>query len=367
MSNGRSEIRQQKLLRSIRKAHVDALLVTNPTNVTYLTGFSGDSSFLLVGHDLRILISDSRYSVQIDEECPGLDTYIRKNTQPILSAVAEIVKKAKLQKLGFESHVTSFDQWERLNEQIKQLILVPLSSPVEDLRMIKDAHEIAEIKAAILQAERGIAVTTTSLLGSMTELETAHNLEHSMRRFGAARASFDPIVAVGPRAALPHARPGNNVSIASSNFLLVDWGAETQEGYKSDLTRVFVTAKILPKLEKIYRVVLKAQRQGLAAIRPGVCCCDVDIAARNVIEESGYGKNFGHGIGHGIGLDIHEEPRMNASSKTILKPGMIITVEPGVYLPGWGGVRIEDDVLVTRDGHQVLTTVPKEFEDTVLN
>lgn len=187
-----------------------------------------------------------------------------------------------------------------------------------------------------------------------------------MRQFGAARASFDPIVAVGERAALPHARPGSN-RVSSSDFLLIDWGAATHEGYKSDLTRVFVTGKILPKLEKIYRVVLKAQRRGISKIRPGVCCCDVDAAAREVIEQSGYGKNFGHGIGHGIGLDIHEEPRMSPVSKTVLKPGMVVTVEPGVYLPGWGGVRIEDDVLVTRDGHKVLTSVPKEFEDAVLN
>ncbi len=366
MSTARSETRQQKLLRSIRKFDVDALLVTSSTNVTYLTGFTGDSSFLLIGTGIRILISDSRYSVQITQECPGLDAYIRKSTQPILYVVADIAKKAKLRKLGFESHITSIDQWEKLKDRIKKLELVPLSSPVEELRMIKDAHEISEIREAIRQAQRGIAVARASMLGSMTELEVAHNLEHSMRQFGAARASFDPIVAVGPRAALPHARPGS-IRVSSSDFLLVDWGAATHEGYKSDLTRVFFTGKILPKLEKIYRVVLKAQRRGISKIRPGVCCCDVDAAARDVIEQSGYGKNFGHGIGHGIGLDIHEEPRMSPVSKAVLKPGMIVTVEPGVYLPGWGGVRIEDDVLVTRDGHKVLTSVPKEFEDAVLN
>jgi Xaa-Pro aminopeptidase len=186
-----------------------------------------------------------------------------------------------------------------------------------------------------------------------------------MRRFGARGAAFPPIVAVGAQAALPHAHPGRR-RISEAGFVLIDWGAATFGGYKSDLTRVLVTGKIPPKLEKIYRVVLKAQQEAIQKIRPGAKCSDIDTAARNVIEAAGFGKNFGHGLGHGIGLNIHEGPRFAPISEDELKPGMILTVEPGIYLPHFGGVRIEDDVLITKSGHEVLSSVPKRFEEIVL-
>jgi Xaa-Pro aminopeptidase len=191
----------------------------------------------------------------------------------------------------------------------------------------------------------------------------ADNLEHQMRLFGAKGASFPSIIAVGPRAALPHARPTNK-RIGEADFVLIDWGADCL--YKSDLTRVLVTGKIPPKLERIYGVVLNAQLRGIEAIGPGVACQDVDTAARKVIEDAGFGKHFGHGLGHGIGLDIHEGPRLGQGQKQILQPGMVVTVEPGIYFPGWGGVRIEDDVLVTKTGHEVLTRVPKQWSDACL-
>jgi Xaa-Pro aminopeptidase len=243
--------------------------------------------------------------------------------------------------------------------------LVPIAGLVEELREIKDAHELASLRKAVRQAQRGFAVMRASLKGDMTELEFAHDLEHAMRGFGARAAGFDPIVAVGPRAALPHANP-TSARISEADLLLIDWGAMSQDGYRSDLTRVLVTGRISSKLRKIYEVVLKAQLRGIAAIRPGVTGKQVDAAARSVIEKAGYGKQFGHGLGHGIGLDIHEGTRLSPVSKDVLKPGMVITVEPGIYIPGWGGVRIEDDILVTRDGHEVLTSVPKQFEDAIL-
>jgi Xaa-Pro aminopeptidase len=257
------------------------------------------------------------------------------------------------------------EESENLSKKVRQVELVATSGLVEELRMIKDAHEIGEIREAVRIAERGFSCLRSALVGGATELEVAHDLEHSMRRFGAERAAFEPIVAVGPRAALPHARPGKN-HINESPILLVDWGAETTSGYKSDLTRVLVTGKVLPKLEKIYGVVLKAQLRAIDAIRPGAKASQVDRAARSIIEKAGFGKQFGHGLGHGFGLDIHEEPRMSPISKCELKPGMVITVEPGIYIPGWGGVRIEDDVLVTRDGHEVLTSVPKNFDESIV-
>lgn len=365
MASDRFSVRRNRLCKSLKKSGADALLVANETNVTYLTGFSGDSSYLLIGRDVAVLISDSRYTIQIQEECPGLDVFIRKTEQKMVDAIGRVSRQAKCKILGFESGSTTYQQWEQLTSDLKQLELVSLAGMVEELREVKDAEEILEIRDAIDQAQRGIELLKASLMPEMTERQAAHDLEHAMRRFGAEKAGFDPIVAVGARAALPHARPGMD-RIADADFVLIDWGANSAGGYKSDLTRVFVTGKILPKLRKIYRVVLNAQRGAIEAIRPGAVCSDVDAVARGIIKQAGYGKNFGHGLGHGIGLDIHEGPRFSPTSKTKLKPGMVITVEPGIYLPGWGGVRIEDDVLVTRTGHEVLTSVPKEFDDMVL-
>lgn len=365
MADNRFAKRRAKLIRNLKKEKVDALLVTNFTNVTYLTGFSGDDSYLLIGPDQTVLISDTRYAIQLEEECPDVETHIRTNRVQIMEATGKVLGKAKLSKLAIESDSMTVSDLEKLNEQVKSLEVVPLSGMVETLREIKDAAEVASIREAVEQAERGFAVLRASLVGTMTELSAAHDLEHSMRQFGAKNAAFAPIVAVGPRAALPHANP-STVTIQEDEFVLIDWGAESAEGYRSDLTRVLVTGKISTKLEKIYRVVLKAQLRGIKAIRPGARCCDVDKAARSAIEQAGYGKRFGHGLGHGIGLNIHEGPRLSPTAETELKPGMVVTVEPGIYVPGWGGVRIEDDVLVTRDGCEVLTSVPKEFEQTII-
>lgn len=361
MAADRYAVRRQKLIQQLKGTGADALLVTNFTNVTYLTGFSGDDSFLLVGKDKTVLISDGRYTTQISQECPGLEVFIRSQKMTILTATPQVIKAAKLRRVGFESTSITVAELDKLKDGLKSQEFVPTAGAVEELRQIKDADEIAEIRLAIRQAEKGFEVLRAELRGGLTELEVAHNLEHSMRRFGAKRASFPPIIAVGERAALPHARP-TGVLISRDNFVLVDWGADAQSGYKSDLTRVLITGKVPPKLEKVYRVVLKSQLAGIAAIRPGVKCCDVDAAARKVVEDAGFGKYFNHGLGHGIGLDIHEGPRFNAVTETELKPGMIMTVEPGIYLEDWGGVRIEDDVLVTRNGCEVMTSVPKEFE-----
>lgn len=358
--------RRQKLLSQLKSSGVDSLLVTNFTNVTYLTGFTGDDSFLLVSRSATILISDGRYTTQLSQECPGLDVHIRSVKTSIIAATAKVVKQAKLSRLGFESSSTTVSELHRLTEEAKGIEFVPVEGAVETLRLIKDNDEIQQLREAIRQAEKGFEMLKASLRPSQTEREVAHDLEHAMRKFGAKGASFPPIVAVGPRAALPHARP-TNALISEADFVLVDWGADGPTGYKSDLTRVLCTGKISPKLENVYGVVLKAQLAGIAAIRPGVRCCDVDAAARKVIEDAGFGKFFNHGLGHGIGLDIHEGPRLNAATERELKPGMVVTVEPGIYLEGWGGVRIEDDILVTRQGHEVLTAVPKELKQSIVH
>ncbi len=365
MPSDRYVKRREKLLRKLRETDCDTLLVSNEKNVSYLTGFSGDSSTLILGKSHTILISDTRYETQIQDECPGMETVIRTNKEPMEEKIAETLKKAKLTKLGFESDTLTVNEWEKLKEKAETVEWIAVAGKVEELRQIKDAGEIAETREAVRFAERGFQALKALLTADATELQVAHELEHNLRRFGARGTSFPPIVAVGPQSALPHAQPGRR-RISEAGFFLVDWGAETFAGYKSDLTRVLVTAKIPPKLEKIYRVVLKAQQEAIQKIRPGAKCSDIDQAGRSVIEAAGFGKNFGHGLGHSLGLSIHEWPRFSPTAEEELKPGMILTVEPGIYLPGFGGVRIEDDVLVTRDGHEVLSTVPKEFEKAIV-
>jgi Xaa-Pro aminopeptidase len=360
MPQDRFAVRRDRLVRQLKTTGVEALLVTSPFNVRYLTGFTGEDSNLLIGAGLTVLVSDSRFETQISQECPGLDVNIRTSTQTLNQAVGSVLAAAKLSVIGFEGRTTTYSQWESLTAAVKSTQLVPQSDQVETLRQIKDADEIAQIREAIRQAERGFAVLKSSLCGEMTEQQAANELEQAMRRFGAKQASFDTIIAVGPRAALPHARP-TSVRVEEANFVLVDWGATNVQGYRSDLTRMLATGTISPKLEKLHGVVLNAQQRAIEAICPGILASDVDTIGRDVITKAGWGKNFGHGLGHGIGLEIHEGPRLSRISKDILKPGMVVTVEPGVYLPGVGGIRIEDDVLVTRNGHEVLTSLPREF------
>ncbi len=359
MSTDRHAARRSKLTHLIRKAGVGALLITNPRNVTYLTGFTGEDSYLLIGSGRLQLFSDSRFETQLRDECPDIPAEIRTARTLMPDFLATLLPKFSLTNVGIESSSMVVSVRDLLAEKLKPVELVAQPGLTEELRMIKDADEIAELRAAVRQAERGFDLMRSSLVVDQTERQAAHDLEHGMRRFGALRAAFEPIIAVGDRAALPHYRAGLR-RFDEAGFALVDWGAVSSGGYHSDLTRLLVTSKLPPKLHHVYGVVLKAQQAGIAAIRPGARCQDVDAAARKVIDQAGYAKYFGHGLGHGIGLDIHEGPRLSPISTDELKPGMTVTVEPGIYLPGIGGVRIEDDILVTRDGCEVLSSVPKE-------
>jgi Xaa-Pro aminopeptidase len=356
--------RRDKLRRAVRKASVDALLVTNFTNVTYLTGFTGDDSYLMLLGKHEVLISDPRYTTQIEQECPGLEAKIRPPGVGMVEAVGQVAKLAHVGHLGVEGSSMTVALRDQIAVVLPKTELTSTLNLVEDLRIIKDKEEVAEIRRAIWVAERAFNVLRASLRPERTEKEVADELENQTRLYGGKACSFPPIVAVGARAALPHARPTDQ-KIGADDFVLVDWGANVG-GYMSDLTRVLVTGRISPKLERIYRVVLSAQEQAIAAIRPGLSGHDIDLVARESIAKAGFGRNFGHGLGHGIGLEIHEAPRLAASIDRKLEPGMVVTVEPGVYVPGWGGVRIEDDVLVTKSGCQVLTTAPKQWEDALV-
>lgn len=358
------ENRRKRLSKLLVQTKADALLVTNFKNVTYLTGFTGDDSYLLVEPDSAILISDMRYSTQLEDECPGLKLEIREPSEKMLPATARVIQKAKVKHLALEGSSATLSLRDTLAEALPNVDFLTTDGLVEQLRIVKDRDEIDATRRAALQAKRAFEVVKAALTPDMTELDVAAELEYRARRFGAKALSFPAIVAVGPRAALPHACPTNG-QIGADDFVLIDWGANSGL-YMSDLTRVLVTGRISPKLRKVYGVVLKAQLAAIDAIRPGVTGEQVDRVARDIITKAGYGSVFGHGLGHGLGLEIHEAPRLAIGQSTILEPGMIVTVEPGIYLPGWGGVRIEDDILVTRSGHEVLTDVPKTLDECTL-
>lgn len=360
----RAAVRRDKLRKRLRDLELDGLLISSEVNVAYLTGFTGDDSFLLLTQQRDIVLSDRRFTTQLQEECPDLEHQIRGPTTSMMQWVARSVRSARLRRLGFESSSFSVAQHAELSGLLKNTALCSTSGLVEELRAIKDADEIACLRQAARLAEKAFTVVRARLHAEQTERQVAAELEYVIRGLGGDGCSFPSIVAVGPRGALPHARPTDR-RVGTSPSLLVDWGA-VYAGYRSDLTRVLVTAKIPPKLERVYRVVLRAQEQAIGAIRPGVACRQVDEIARSVIADAGYGRYFGHSLGHGLGLQVHEAPRLGPKRDEPLRPGMVVTVEPGIYLPGHFGVRIEDDVLVTRHGCEVLTQVPKRWEDALV-
>lgn len=361
------EVRRNKVRRQFRAAGIDGLIVSGLANVRYLTGFTGDSSWLFLSQGRTILLSDSRYETQLADECPGLAVEIRDAGSTIQNLAAAALAGGDSTHPGFEADHLSWKTAQQLIADVQAASstqLLPTAGIVERIREVKDRWELAEIREAIRIAERGFGVMRSSLSGEQTELAVREILERAMKDFGGAGTAFEPIVGVGPTAALPHAHAGLR-QVSESPLLLVDWGAVLSSDYRSDLTRVLVTGRPTKQIQKVYDVVLQAEQAAIAAIRPGVRCADVDRIARGIIADAGFGPYFGHGLGHGFGLEIHESLRMSPITDQVFEPGMVITVEPGIYLPGRFGVRIEDDVVVTRDGVEVLSSLPREFEASI--
>lgn len=356
---------------------LDALLLSHPVSVSYLTHFSGDSSNLVLTARKAILVSDGRYTEQIAEECPGLEAHIRPANVPLAKATAEVLTQLGGRSVGFESAHLSVADLETLRELAPTLEWKGGRDRVEKLRAVKDESEVEQIRAAIGIAERAFAMFKAMLRPGDTEKDLHDAMEGYVRRAGGRSCSFPTIAAVGARAALPHAPPGDSV-VGDDPLLLVDWGASGRF-YKSDLTRVLVARNYSAfsgpgrrdrddgKLEKVYDAVLRAQAAAIGALRPGVTGNDVDAAARGVLSAVGLNEYFMHGLGHGLGLQVHEAPSLRTGSTDVLQAGMVVTIEPGVYLPGWGGVRIEDDVLVTPDGCEVLTHLPKDLSAAMVD
>ncbi|MGL4943629.1 MAG: M24 family metallopeptidase [Thermoguttaceae bacterium] len=361
--------RRNNVRRHLRKLKIDSLLVTAPENVRYLTGFRGSDSYLLVTMTDEVILSDTRFETQLKEECPTFDVVVRRpDRSSMADEVVKAIKSRKLKNVGLEANSISLAAAEKLREELPTVNWCKTDGIVEAGRQVKDADELKVIARAIQVAETAFLETQDFFSGderrSVTEKDWCICVEFEMRSLGAEGTSFPSIIAAGPKAALPHAIPGSE-RVIDHSLLLVDWGA-CVDGYCSDLTRTLILEKPSKKLVKVYETVLAAQQAAIKAIRPGVKAADVDAAARRVIDDAGFGKYFTHGTGHGIGLKVHEAPRLGSRSKETLQAGNVITVEPGIYLPGQLGVRIEDDVLVTKTGAKVLSHLGKTLKDMTI-
>jgi Xaa-Pro aminopeptidase len=341
---------------------VDALLVTRLPNVRYLTGFTGSAAILLVGPDEMVFVTDGRYAEQAADQlgAAGIPAQIEVRTSQASQRDVMSDAAAGYRRLGLEAHgVTWAQQRAFAAEWFADAELVATEYLVEDLRRMKEPAEVARIQAACEIADEALGVVAPRLGEGPTERDVALWLELEMRDRGATGTSFETIVASGPNGAKPHARPSGRV-IEAGEPVVVDFGCVV-DGYCSDMTRTLSVGDPGPDACRMFDVVLDAQQSGRDAVRAGADCAQVDKACRDVIAAAGWGDAFVHGTGHGVGLEIHEAPRVAATARDTLASGYVVTVEPGVYLPGTGGVRIEDTVVVTDDGAEVLTRFPKDF------
>lgn len=347
-------------LERLRKKQADenlpALLISNLVNIGYLSGFTGDNATLLVTPEVSTLFTDSRYTLQAEMECPGFQ--VDTENPRVLEAAADEIHKLGIMEIGFEEENLTVRQFSCFQEKLGDVKTIPLRNVVEDLRVIKDEKEIELIRKAVDLTDKAFDHILSFIRVGVTERDIAVELDFYIRRHGG-KEGFETIVASGRRAALPHAQPTNK-QIAEGEMVKMDFGA-LLNGYNGDLTRAVSIGSPDHKLRQIYGIVLNAQEQGIDAIRPGITGRDADLAARKIITQAGYGDNFTHALGHSLGREVHDGPALSTRSETVLQPGMVFTVEPGIYIEGWGGIRIEDDVLVTETGHEVLTKAPKSL------
>jgi Xaa-Pro aminopeptidase len=349
--------RADKVVEQLRERELDALLVTGLVNVRWLTGFTGSNAAVVVERDggLRF-VTDFRYLTQSAAQVP--EEFRREIGQQTL--LEQVVDGLPAGRVGFDDGLMSVAEHARLAELVGEDVeLVGAGGLVEELRFVKEPAELDKLRAAARVADEAFEEVMAKGIVGRTERDVATDLEFAMRRRGASGASFPPIVAAGEHGALPHAEP-RDVPIPANTLVVVDWGAQL-DGYASDCTRTVATGEIADVERAIYDKVLEAQEAALAAVRPGPIGRDIDAVARAIIDAAGHAEHFGHGLGHGVGLEIHEGPRLSKQGEVALRPGMVVTVEPGIYVPGGVGVRIEDLVAVTEDGCEVLNGLPKDL------
>jgi Xaa-Pro aminopeptidase len=350
--------RQDALLALLADRGLGALIVTEADNVRYLTGYVGSNGIALVGAGGRLLLTDSRYAVSARDQVRGATVQV--GTRDLLADVAAAVPEvAEGGRVGVEAEDLTLARHGRLTDLLGGVVTEPTRGLVEGLRAIKDAGEVAIMRRAALVADRALERVLEGGIVGRTEREVALRLYEAMVDEGASEPSFPTIVASGPRGARPHHVPGAD-PIPPDTLVVIDMGAIV-DGYCSDMTRTVATGALPPRLEEIHRVCLEAQQAALEASRAGMAASDLDAVARAIIAGAGYGEHFGHGLGHGVGLAIHERPGVRPEGTEVLRPGMAITIEPGIYLEGEGGVRIEDLVVLGEEGREVLSTSPKEL------
>jgi Xaa-Pro aminopeptidase len=339
---------------SLRRKGLEGFLVTDITNVRYCTGFSGSSAFLFITGKENFFVTDFRYQEQSAQEVSGWEIIIEKGSR--IKTIQNLYARTGIKNLGVESSV-SYSFFRRLSEA--GVMLHDLEGLVEKIREVKTDSEIAAIREAARRAEKAFLEIIPHIREGIREQTIALRLEERLKKNGCRKAAFDIIVASGPNSALPHAKPTEK-KIQPGDLVIVDWGGEA-EGYFSDMTRTLLVkgGEDIGKKKEIYRIVLEANKRSISSVAAGMQSIKVDSAARNYIKSSGYGDCFGHGTGHGVGLQVHEAPRITWTKRVLLKENMVFTIEPGIYIPGIGGVRIEDIVVVGRNQPTIITTLPK--------
>jgi len=341
----------------VSRKKLDAMLFTDLLNIRYLSGYSGSSGLLLVAPGSADFLTDFRYKEQSAREVKGARITII--TTSLMQEMSQLPSFKKARTVGIEEQDLTYAQFQQLQKLAPKKKFVPVSNLAEELRKVKSAAEIQKIAKAAHIADQAFASIVKFIKPGMTERLIAAQLDHTLKMLGSTNPSFDSIVGSGPNGALPHAQPGAR-KVRKGDFIVLDFGAIWQ-GYHSDMTRTVCLGRPTEKHLKIYDIVTRAQLAGLKAVRSGIKGLEADRAARQIIDQAGYGKYYGHGLGHGGGLAVHETPNMGMKSENILPVNSIVTVEPGIYLPGWGGVRIEDLVAVTKTGCRILSRSPKKL------
>ena len=338
---------------------IEWLLVINLKNLNYLSGFDGEGFALIGTGGKNYLLTDSRFTEQAQKESPDYEilTDEAKKKNARILALKKIIAKNKIKKIAFESSNLSYADFKRYSESFDSVKFFPTENLIEQIRMVKDKEEIIKMKKAAQIATESLKDVFEMIEPGIKELDIASELAYTMRKKGAQKEAFETIVVSGERSSLPHGKPSEK-KIDEGELITIDMGANYQN-YNSDITRTIIMGKENQKQKEIFSIVLEAQKAALDFLKPGVKCKEVDSVARDIITKKGYGKYFGHGLGHGVGLDIHELPRVSFSDDTVLLPGMVVTIEPGIYLPEVGGVRIEDSVLITEESYEILTWFPK--------
>jgi Xaa-Pro aminopeptidase len=350
--------RRKQTIADIEEFEVDAFVVTSLVNVRYLSGFTGSNAALLVSPGEVRLFTDPRYTIRASEEA---DCAVQIATGSLLDAVSKLIRKRRWKRIAIEQQRISYASVLELQHKLGPGVELKAIGPiVEKRRWVKQPAELDHIRASVKTNSRAFDKAVARLKASMSEGDLAAELEYQMRRLGAEKPAFETIVASGPRSALPHASPTTE-KLGTDRLLLVDMGA-VQGGYCSDMTRMLHLGKPGGKARKLFKAVLEAQLAALDSVKQGVSAGSVDRKARNVLSAQGYGDYFVHSTGHGLGLEIHESPRLGRHDKTILQEGMVVTIEPGAYIEGFGGVRIEDTVVVGRNGCEILTPTPKDLK-----